>query len=131
LPKQAGFSSAATWERHYMSRASDPANGAIIFWCPLESKKEPRSDGNPYGLDTRSELGEWRGRLAERKRLTPFLDSNLKLPAPYSVFVGIERGFPGEKTLRQNFLDCLEMIPVDDMEKLVKQVVSAGISFNV
>jgi hypothetical protein len=57
LPKQAGFSSAATWERHYLERASDPSNGAIIFWCPLESKKEPRTDGHPYGLDTRSELG--------------------------------------------------------------------------
>ena len=49
------------WERLYLHLAS--RYGCIVFWLPEESKMNPRSDGLPYAMDTRGELGEWRGQL--------------------------------------------------------------------
>jgi hypothetical protein len=78
------------WERHYLKVASE--RGCIIFWLPCESRTEPRTDGQPYAMDTRGEIGEWRGHLIHGK--------------PRVVF-GAEPGFPGLGEIMTNFQDSL------------------------
>lgn len=89
------FDRAVTWERHYLERAAIPCNGSIIFWLPCESKIQPRNDNKPYGMDTRGELGEWRGRMKENS------------DAKYSVIIGAEPMFLGLSSLKRNFDDAL------------------------
>lgn len=82
------------WERHYMLHAAKVARrGALIFWLPAENKRKPRDDGNPYAMDTRGEIGEWRGRLMH--------DRDLR------VIVGAEEGFPGLPQILFDFQDAL------------------------
>ena len=114
--KQGEFKSAATWERHYLERAADTKNGCIVFWLPCESKTEPRKDGHPYGLDSRSELGEWRGRYVERKLLAPHQPN-------YNLAIGTESGFLGERTVRQNFED-VGMSLCSSMNETAKKAMS-------
>ncbi|TSC54782.1 MAG: hypothetical protein LiPW30_248 [Parcubacteria group bacterium LiPW_30] len=75
------------WERHYLHLAS--THGCIIFWLPEESKVNPRNDGLSYAMDTRGELGEWRGRLIN--------DHFLR------IVIGGEKGFPGLDVIERNF----------------------------
>lgn len=81
------FDRQLAWERHYLGLAS--RKGCIIFWLPCESQSSPRADGLPYAMDTRGELGEWRGRL--------MYDKTLK------AVVGAEAGFPGLDVIQRNF----------------------------
>ncbi len=82
------------WERHYMLHAAKAARrGTLIFWLPAEDKHKPRRDGNPYAMDTRGEIGEWRGRLMH--------DRDLR------VIVGAEERFPGLSQIVCDFKDAL------------------------
>ena len=63
--------------------------GCLIFWLPCESKIYPRTGGEPYAMDTRGELGEWRGRLMN--------DPDLR------IVIGAEPGFPGLSQISRNF----------------------------
>ena len=76
------------WEQHYLEMAAEVhPKGCIIFW--LGCQKEERTDSDPYAMDTRGELGEWRGRMIYRPSL--------------SVVVGAEEGFPGLSQIKRNF----------------------------
>jgi hypothetical protein len=83
------FSRQLPWERHYLEFAS--VQGCIIFWLPEESVAQRRSDGLPYAMDTRGELGEWRWRMRGRAR----------------VVLGGEAGFPGLDAIRRNLDQAL------------------------
>lgn len=84
------FSRQLLWERYYLDIAGRPHRwGCIIFWLPEESETDPRADGFPYAMDTRGELGEWRGRM---------------MYDGYShVVIGAEPGFPGLDQIVTNF----------------------------
>ncbi len=90
------------WERHYLdlaagaplAHAAAPQPGCIVFWLPEESAGYPKDTAHgPYALDTRGELGEWRGRL--------MYDSSLR------VVVGGDSRFPGFNTMERNFMHAL------------------------
>ncbi len=81
------FDRQLTWERHYLDAAA--AAGCVIFWLPCESKEWPRTGKDPYAMDTRGELGEWRGRLMHDPALR--------------VVIGAEPGFPGLSQIQRNF----------------------------
>jgi len=89
--KEGHFAHQLSWERHYLALAA--TSGCLIFWLACESKTEPRTDGNPFAMDTRGELGEWRGRMMS--------DRNLR------VVLGAESGFPGLDQIRRNFDEAL------------------------
>ena len=79
------------WESYYMDQAA--TLGCLIFWLPRESRTHPRIDGNPYAMDTRRELDEWRGWMANDERLR--------------VVIGADSGFPGLDEIRRNFSEAL------------------------
>lgn len=54
------FERQLAWEQHYLRAAS--RSGGVIFWLPCESKGDPHPGPEPYAMDTRGELGEWRTR---------------------------------------------------------------------
>lgn len=81
------FERQLTWERHYLEIAA--TTGCLIFWLPSESKVNPRVGGDPYAMDTRGELGEWRGRLMHNPSLR--------------VVIGAENDFPGLSQIQRNF----------------------------
>ncbi len=93
IGKENYFDRQLTWERHYLELAATATNGCLIFWLPCESKANPRVDGEPYAMDTRGELGEWRGRM--------MFDNNLR------VVVGAGAGFPGLSQIQRNFNQAL------------------------
>ena len=76
-----------TWERHSLDIAAE--KGCLIFWLPSESKVNPRTGSDPYAMNTRGELGEWRGRLEHDPKLR--------------VVVGAEPEFPGLSQIQRNF----------------------------
>lgn len=77
------------WERHYMEQAAEKwPNGCLIFWLATESQESPRTDGKPYAMDTRGEIGEWRGRFMHNNRLR--------------VVLGGDEHFPGLRTIERN-----------------------------
>lgn len=80
------------WERHYLETASNHPKGVIIFWLQEQSQTNPRTDGQPYAIQTYGELGEWRGRIMENDR------TNRR-----RLVVGAMSGFPGLKHIQQNF----------------------------
>lgn len=55
----------------------------------LPKEERPRTDGMPYAMDTRGELGEWRGRLMHNPGLR--------------VFIGADPDFPGLSQISRNF----------------------------
>ncbi|NDE68251.1 hypothetical protein EB052_01450 [bacterium] len=75
------------WERYYLDIAA--ISGCIIFWLPCESTTNPRTGSDPYAMDTRGELGEWRGCLRHNPN--------------YHVVIGAEQGFPGLSQIQRNF----------------------------
>lgn len=81
------------WERHYLEAAGNEAwFGCIVFWLPCESKTQPHGGPEPYAMDTRGELGEWRWRMnSECAR----------------VVVGGEAGFHGLSQIERNFKAAL------------------------
>jgi len=86
-----------SWERCYMEIASK--QGCIIFWLPCEDRESTRSiiDG-PYAMDTRGELGEWRGRMMCNKH-------NL-----IKVVVGADPEFPGLSQIQRNFNEAFNTV---------------------
>jgi hypothetical protein len=89
------FTTHQQWERHYSQHAAKSALcGALIFWLPKESLKCPRRDGRPYAMNTRGELGEWRGRLSHDPALR--------------VIVGVHEHFPGADTIRAAFAHAVD-----------------------
>ena len=83
------FSRQLAWERHYLELAATDRNpGCIIFWLPNESAESPHPGPEPYAMDTRGELGEWRWRMkTEGAR----------------VVIGAELGFYGLSQIEYNF----------------------------
>lgn len=81
------FDKQLTWERRYLALAAH--RGCLFFWLPCESKANPRTDHNPYAMDTRGEIGEWRGHLMEEPAL--------------QIVVGAEANFPGLSQIQRNF----------------------------
>jgi hypothetical protein len=67
------------WEQYYLDLAS--RSGCIIFWLPVESRTNPRNDGNPYAMITRDELGAWRTKVQNNPLLR--------------MVIGAEDQFPG------------------------------------
>ncbi|MDD4931264.1 MAG: hypothetical protein PHG66_03950 [Candidatus Colwellbacteria bacterium] len=98
------------WERYYLNQAAH--KGCVIFWLPTESVEYPRNDGFPYAMDTRGELGEWRGRLMYDKEL--------------KVVIGAEKDFPGRDVMSRNFSEALGApFPVyDTLEETVAEAVT-------
>lgn len=84
------FERQTDWERYFLKQASEGwATGCIIFWLPCENECAPRTDGLPYAMDTRGEIGEWRGHLMHNKNLR--------------VVMGAEPSFPGLSQITRNF----------------------------
>ncbi len=84
------FETQTLWERHYLREAAVGWRaGCILLWLPQESKTKPRNDGNPYAMDTRGEIAEWRTHLAYSPKVR--------------LVVGAEAGFPGLQTIQRNF----------------------------
>jgi hypothetical protein len=90
--KEDTTSSQLTWERHYMKYAATK-NGCLIFWLPSEDRNYVRTVPEPYAMDTRGELGEWRGQMKH--------DKNLK------VVIGAKEGFLGLSQIQRNFNEAL------------------------
>lgn len=85
-----GFETQTLWERHYLRQAAlEWRRGCIVCWLPCESDSNPRTDGNPYAMDTRGEIGEWRTHLFYNPRVR--------------FVMGAEPGFPGLRTIQRNF----------------------------
>jgi hypothetical protein len=103
------FERQTDWERYYLDQAAGIwPTGCVIFW--LAEQKEPRGDGQPYAMDTRGEIGEWRGRMTH--------DWNLR------VVVGAEKNFPGLSTIKRNFELALPSFKIyDTMEEVVERAV--------
>lgn len=86
------FDRQLTWERHYIEQAA--LAGCLIFWLPCEKADDPRVGDEPYAMDTRGELGEWRGRMMNDPRLR--------------IVVGAEPNFPGLSQIQRNFTQALQ-----------------------
>jgi len=88
------FERQLSWERYYLNVAS--WSGCIVFWLPCESTRpdEKHPGPEPYAMDTRGELGEWRGRMMH--------DRSIKL------VVGAEPGFLGLSQIERNFKLALD-----------------------
>ena len=85
------------WERNYLEEAAREINGCIIFWLPCESKTDPHPGPEPYAMDTRGELGEWRAHMMNRSWQRPYVN----------VVVGAEDGFLGLSQIQRNFDQAL------------------------
>jgi hypothetical protein len=82
------------WERYYIERAAKYYNpGCLVFWLGCESKEKPHPGPEPYAMDTRGELGEWRGRMMHDKSI--------------SLVIGAEEGFFGLSQIQRNFSQAL------------------------
>jgi hypothetical protein len=58
------FERQLNWERHYLKEAGIGfAPGCILFWLPPESEQDPHPGPEPYSMDTRGEIAEWRMRM--------------------------------------------------------------------
>jgi hypothetical protein len=104
------FERQTDWERYYLQQAADEwPTGCIIFWLACENKKTPRVDGLSYAMDTRGELGEWRGRMMHNRDLR--------------VVIGAETDFPGLSQVVRNFEYALgpTFVIHDTMENVVDQ----------
>lgn len=106
------YQSQTAWERFYLQQvAYESPHGCIIFWLPCEDKANPRMDGKPYAMDTRGEIGEWRGRM--------MYNQNLR------VVLGAEPDFPGLRTIERNNAEALGgLLPTDvTMEDVVDRAI--------
>jgi hypothetical protein len=105
--RQDFFERQTDWERHYLDMAADKwPTGCIIFW--LGDQRKPRPDNLPYAMDTRGEIGEWRGRMMHNPALR--------------VVMGAEEDFPGLRQIKRNFELALPDFPIyDTMEEVVER----------
>lgn len=108
------FARQLDWERHFLELAAlGRGPGCIVCWLPLESETEPHPGPEPYGMDTRGELGEWRMRMKfEGARLV----------------LGAHPEFHGISQIQRNFSAVLGYdFPVhDSMERLAKAAANAA-----
>ncbi len=102
------------WERFYLQAAAKThPRGCLIFWLQVESDREPRIDGLPYAMDTRGELGEWRGRMMH--------DSSVRLA------IGADPTFPGLSQIERNFSQAIPNFTVaTTMDQVVRSAVEIG-----
>ena len=107
--KLEAFDRQLTWERYYLDEAAK--SGCILFYLPVESIDSPHPGPEPYGMDTRGELGEWRGRMmhGETNR----------------VVIGAEAGFHGLSQIQRNFNKALKrkFVIHSTLEETVKATV--------
>ncbi|MDP3645494.1 MAG: hypothetical protein Q8R25_00195 [bacterium] len=90
LPSHGHFPRQLPWERYYLEEAGIfRSRGCIVFYFPVESITEPRADGLPYAMDSRGEIGEWRGRMMYESRIR--------------LVIGADRDFPGLDVIARNF----------------------------
>ena len=88
-----GFEYQLNWERYYLGLAGSYNHpGCVIFWLPRESKEFPHPGPEPYAMDTRGELGEWRWRMKTEKA---------------RVVIGAESEFFGLSQIQRNFDQAL------------------------
>ncbi len=87
------FARQLNWERFYLQEAGVGENpGCILFWLGLESPDRPHPGPEPYSMDTRGELGEWRARMEfESAR----------------VVIGAEEGYHGLSQIQRNYSEML------------------------
>ena len=83
------FENQTMWERYYLEQAGLKwPQGCIIFWLAEESATHPRTDGQPYAMDTRGEIGEWRAHFVYNYGVR--------------IAIGADAGFPGLRTIKRN-----------------------------
>ncbi len=88
------FERQLAWEQYYLRAAS--RSGGVVFWLPCESTENPHPGPEPYGMDTRGELGEWR----TRKEYEPDV----------RLFIGGDPLFHGFSQIQRN---CWEQLGKD------------------
>lgn len=102
------------WEHHYLRQAADRwPLGCLIFWLPEESKTNPRTGPKPYAMDTRGEIGVWRGHMAHDRSLR--------------IAMGAEPNFPGLSTIQRNFE--LDIGPSFRIRLTMDEVIEKAIQF--
>lgn len=58
------FERQLNWERHFLAEAGlTRKHGCVLFWLGVESAEDPHPGPEPYSMDTRGELAEWRMRI--------------------------------------------------------------------
>lgn len=83
------FDRQLAWEQRYLTMAGRGAyGGCVIFWLGEEDKRNPHPGPEPYAMDTRGELGEWRMRMKHEGA---------------RVVLGAEHAFHGLSQIRRNF----------------------------
>src|SRR3989338_7870697 len=85
------FDRQLSWERYYIALAARVrwCHSTVIAWLPTESKVAPHPGPEPYAMDTRGEIGEWRGQM--------MYDPSIRF------VIGAEAGFFGLSQIQRNF----------------------------
>ncbi len=90
------FARQLDWERFYLDEAGIyRKRGCIIFWLGCEDKEKPHPGPEPYAMDTRGELGEWRGRMRHES---------------VALVIGGEEKFFGLSQIQRNFTQSLGLV---------------------
>jgi hypothetical protein len=100
------------WVEYYADLAAiHSPKGCAIYWLPAESATKPRSDGKPYAMNTRDEVGFLRGRIMYDRNGIRYV-------------LGIDPEFPGRKAIVANYKKRLRHFDVyDSLEETVKSAV--------
>ncbi|HYD93652.1 MAG TPA: hypothetical protein VEB18_04355 [Candidatus Paceibacterota bacterium] len=69
-----GFSRQLDWESFYLDEAS--RSGGVVFWLGFENAESPHPGPEPYAMDTRGELGEWRTHKQYRPDVRLFIGAD-------------------------------------------------------
>jgi hypothetical protein len=77
------------WERLYLREAGIGfAPGCVVFWLKEESTEDPHPGPEPYSMDTRGEVAEWRMRMRFQNA---------------RVVIGAEDGYFGLSQIQRNY----------------------------
>ncbi len=79
------------WERKYLKIAGlapPPVPGCVLFWLGEEDTASPHPGPEPYSMDTRGEVAEWRMRMAFQNA---------------RVVIGAEPGYHGLSQIQRNY----------------------------
>jgi hypothetical protein len=109
LPAQSKFADPLNWERHYMDLSA--TTGCLIFWLGAENETNPRSDGKPYAMSTRGELGEWSYRLKHDTNLRVVVGADPDFPGLRHIQKSFGQGFPIYKTLDETIEAAIKVAP--------------------
>lgn len=108
------FARQLDWERHYYMLAATHARipGCIVCYLPLESETDPHPGPEPYAMDTRGELGEWRMRMeVDGARLVLGADPNFlglsQIQRNFSAVLGYD--FPVYHSIRETARAAVRM----------------------